>query len=192
MTNFLKRLELHGFKSFAQKTVLEFPSHSRIIAIVGPNGSGKSNIIDAFRWALGERGVKQLRGDKLENLIFAGTPKKPASSLAKVVLCFDNQKNLFPVDMKEAVLTRRIDKSGASQFFWNNVEVRLKDLITDLARVRLGTHGLIIINQGESDIFVKSNPQERRLMIEEVLGLREFRLKKTQADKRIVGESVLK
>src|SRR3989344_9536430 len=94
MTNFLKRLELQGFKSFAPKTVLDFPA--RIVAIVGPNGSGKSNIIDALRWVLGEREAKQLRGEKLENLIFSGTPKKPAMSLARVTLVFDNRDGLFP------------------------------------------------------------------------------------------------
>ena len=92
--NFLRRLELQGFKSFAGKTILEFPE--RVTAIVGPNGSGKSNVIDALRWVLGEREAKQLRGDTLENLIFGGTPKKAAAGLAKVSLVFDNRENIFP------------------------------------------------------------------------------------------------
>jgi len=183
----LKRLELQGFKSFANKTILDFPS--RLTAIVGPNGSGKSNIIDAFRWVLGEREAKQLRGGKLENLIFPGTPKKPAASVARVSLYFDNHHRNFPVDREEAVLSRRIDRSGVSQFFLNDEETRLKDLIAVLAKNRLGSRGLMMINQGESDIFVKSSPQERRMFIEEILGLREYRLKKEQAERQLEQSS---
>ena len=175
-TNFLKRLELQGFKSFAQKTTLEF-SHP-IIAIVGPNGSGKSNIVDAFRWILGEREAKQLRGDRLESLIFAGTSKKPPAGLARVSFYFSNRNNLFKEGGSEITLTRKIDRSGFSQFFLNNSEVRLKDILLILARAKLGTRGLTIIGQGESDIFIKSGPQERKEMIEEILGLKEFCLKK--------------
>jgi chromosome segregation protein len=185
--NYLKKLELQGFKSFAAKTVLEFPE--RITAIVGPNGSGKSNVIDALRWVLGEREAKQLRGNTLQNLIFAGTPKHPAVGLAKVSLYFHN-KNLLPLDFEEVELSRRVDRSGNSQFFCNNAEIRLKDLIPMLARARLGTRGLNIIGQGESDVFVRSSPQERRLMIEEILGLREFRIKKNQALRRLANSQI--
>ena len=188
MTNFLTRLELHGFKSFAGKTVLEFPA--RIVAIVGPNGSGKSNIIDALKWVLGEREAKQLRGELLENLIFAGTPQRPAVSLAKVCLYFDNQSRLLPFDLSEAVLTRKVDRSGVSQFYLNDSEIRLKDLAPLLARARLGSRGLMMVSQGESDIFVKGNGEERRLMIEEVLGLKEFRLKKNQAERRLNASQI--
>jgi len=187
MTNFLTRLELHGFKSFAGKTVLEFPA--RIVAIVGPNGSGKSNIIDALKWVLGEREAKQLRGELLENLIFAGTPQRPAVSLAKVCLYFDNQSRLLPFDLSEAVLTRKVDRSGVSQFYLNDSEIRLKDLAPLLARARLGSRGLMMVSQGESDIFVKGNGEERRLMIEEVLGLKEFRLKKKSGRAAFESES---
>ncbi len=183
MSNFLKRLELQGFKSFAVKTSLEFPA--RVTAIVGPNGSGKSNIIDALRWALGERGAKELRGETFENLIFAGTSRKSAVGLAKVGLCFDNYSKLFSEDCEEVMLVRRIDRSGNSQFFWNDSEIKLKDLIPILARVKLGSRGLTMIGQGQSDLFVKSSSEERRMMIEEILGLREFRLKKEQAERRL-------
>src|SRR3989344_4738473 len=115
--NFLKRLELHGFKSFALKTAMEFPA--RVTAIVGPNGSGKSNIIDALRWVLGERGAKELRGEKIDNLIFVGTPKRPAVGLAKVSLHFNNSEKLMPLDFEEVQLTRRVDRSGVSQFYCN-------------------------------------------------------------------------
>ncbi len=182
--NFLKRIELQGFKSFADKTVFEFPF--KITAIVGPNGSGKSNIVDAFKWVLGEREAKQLRGEKLENLIFAGTPKKPPAGMAKVNLVFNNEKNVFPFELKEVNLTRKIDRSGNSQFFLNNQEIRLKDLIIYLAKAKIGTRGLMIISQGDSDIFVKSSPLERRIFIEEILGLKEYRLKKNQAKNQLV------
>ena len=115
MANFLKRLELQGFKSFANKTVLEFPS--RVTAIVGPNGSGKSNVIDALRWVLGEREAKHLRGDTIGNLIFAGTPKKSSAGFARVALYFDNSHKTFPFDSPEVMLIRKVDRSGVSQFF---------------------------------------------------------------------------
>lgn len=186
--NFLRRLELHGFKSFAAKTVLDFPA--RITAIVGPNGSGKSNIVDGLRWVLGERGAKELRGATFENLIFAGNPKKSQSSLAKITLYFNNDERSFPFDVEEVALVRRIDRSGASQFFWNDVETKLKDLLPILAKAKLGSRGMNLIGQGQSDMFVKCDPKERRMMIEEILGLKEFRLKKEQAEHRLESSSV--
>lgn len=180
---FLKRLELQGFKSFAGKTILEFPA--RITCIVGPNGSGKSNVIDAFRWVLGERGVKHLRGESLGNLIFAGTPKRSASGLARASLIFDNRKRLFPLDAEEVELTRKIDRSGTSEYLLNDAECRLRDVVEYLAKAKIGTRGLTIIGQGESDVFVKSSPEDRRFMIEEILGLREFRIKKREAERRL-------
>ena len=188
MDNFLTRLELQGFKSFAAKTVLEFPS--RVTAIVGPNGSGKSNVIDALRWVLGEREAKQLRGETLDNLIFAGTPKKAAMGLARVGLYFNNHKKGLPIDAVEVALARRIDRSGLSEFSLNEAEVKLKDLLPMLAKARLGTRGLMIVGQGQSDIFVRSSPEDRRLMIEEVLGLREYRLKKNQAERRLESSEI--
>ncbi|MFH1193009.1 MAG: AAA family ATPase [Candidatus Jorgensenbacteria bacterium] len=184
----LKRVELQGFKSFAPKTVFEFPS--RVTAIVGPNGSGKSNILDAFRWVLGEREAKQLRGDTLENLIFAGTPKRPPAGFARVGLYFDNRDRLFEHEAAEVAVERKVDRSGVSQFFIHGGEVRLRDLISVFARARLGSRGLTMVGQGQSDIFVRSNPRERREMIEEVLGLREFRLKKDHAERQLASSQV--
>jgi len=183
MSIFLKRLELSGFKSFAQKTVLEFPAG--VVGIVGPNGSGKSNIVDALRWMMGEREAKQLRGEKIENLIFSGTPKKAALGLAQAALCFDNSSHWLPVDFEEVVLTRKVDRSGVSEFFLNQESVRLKDVIELLAKSRLGTKGFTIVNQGQSDIFVKSSPLERQQMIEEIIGLKEFQLKKSQSEHQL-------
>lgn len=180
---FLKRLELIGFKSFANKTILDFPGG--IVAVVGPNGSGKSNIVDAFRWVLGEREAKQLRSDKLENLIFAGSPKKAAVGLAQVTLHFDNQNKVFPLDFEEVVVSRKADRSGASEYYLNKSEVRLKELTGLMAQARLGTKGLLIINQGNSDVLIKSSPADRRAMVEEVIGLRQYQLKKAEAERKL-------
>lgn len=185
---FLKRLELQGFKSFAGKVSLDFTA--RVAGIVGPNGSGKSNVIDALKWVLGEREAKQLRGDLLENLIFAGTQKRAAVGLAKVTLYFDNAHGHFPFDAPEVALQRRVDRSGTSEFFINDEEVKLRDLMPMLARAKLGTRGLTMIGQGQSDMFVKSSPEERRLMIEEILGLKEFRIKKNQAERRLTTSAI--
>jgi chromosome segregation protein len=183
MKPFLTRLEIQGFKSFANKTSFEFPA--RVTGVVGPNGSGKSNIVDALRWVLGERTAKQLRGESLSNLIFSGTPKKPAASLARVALHINNQDRVFPFDTAEVIMERKVDRSGNSRLFINKAETRLREIQPLLARAKLGTRGLTIIGQGQSDLFVKSTPKERRIMIEEILGLKEFRLKKEDAERRL-------
>ena len=180
---FLKSLELNGFKSFAQKTTFDFPIG--ITGIVGPNGAGKSNLIDAVRWLLGEREVKNLRGGKSEDLIFNGTPQRPRMAMAQASLHFDNGSGFFPVDFKEVVVSRQVNRSGISRYFLNKSEVRLKDIIDFFSRSRLGTKGLIIINQGESDAFIKATSEERRLMIEEILGLREYQIKKSEAERKL-------
>lgn len=180
---YLKSLELNGFKSFAQKTVLEFPIG--ITAIVGPNGSGKSNVIDAIRWLLGEREARNLRGGKTEDLIFNGTPKRPRTSMAQAGLHFNNDSGFFPVDFKEVSILRRVGRDGASKYFLNKSEVRLKDIIDFFNRSRLGTKGLTIINQGSSDLFVRATNEERKIMIEEILGLREYQIKKEEAEKKL-------
>lgn len=185
---FLKSLELNGFKSFPQKTILEFPKG--ITAIVGPNGSGKSNIIDAIRWILGEREAKNLRGAKAEDLIFAGTPKRPRVSAAQASLHFDNGSGFFPLDFKEVLVTRRVSRDGNSQYFLNKSEVRLKDIIDFFARSRLGAKGLTVINQGSSDLFVRVSPEERRMMIEEVLGLREYQIKKAESERKLKNTAI--
>lgn len=180
---FLKSLELNGFKSFAQKTTLEFPKG--ITAIVGPNGSGKSNVIDAIRWILGERESKNLRSGKAEDLIFAGTPQRPRSSLAQVAIYLDNNSGFFPVNFEEVSVSREVSRDGASSYFVNKSEVRAKDVADFFARSRLGTKGIAIINQGSSDMFVKASPEERQAMVEEVLGLKEYQLKKSEAERKL-------
>lgn len=188
MVKLLRQLELHGLKSFADKTALDL-SHN-ITAIVGPNGSGKSNITDAIRWLLGERDARNLRGAKGEDLIFAGTETRPRMGLAQATLVFDNSSGFFPIDVSEVSISRRVSRDGVSQFFINKSEVRLKDLVDFLAHAKLGARGLTIINQGESDVFIKARPEERREMIEEMLGLKEYQLKKADAVRKLEATSV--
>ncbi len=166
----LRKLELQGFKSFADKTILDL-SH-QITAVVGPNGSGKSNITDSVRWLLGERDARNLRGGKGEDLIFAGTKERPRAGLAQASLQFDNTSGFFPVGFKDVIISRRVTRDGVSIFLINKSEVRLKDVVEFFARAKLGARGLTIINQGESDVFIKASPQERREMVEEILGLK--------------------
>lgn len=179
----LKALELQGFKSFADKTRFDF--NTPVSAIVGPNGSGKSNVTDAIRWLLGEREARNLRGAKVEDLIFAGSEKRPRMGQAQATLIFDNSSGYFPVEYKEVSVSRKASRDGASEYFINKSPVRLKDILDFFARTRVGARGLTIINQGSSDVFIKAGPEERREMIEEVLGLKEYQMKKSDAERRL-------
>lgn len=188
MAHFLKRLELNGFKSFAGKTVLEFPSG--ITAIVGPNGSGKSNVVDAVRWLLGERDAKNLRGAKIDDLIFAGTAKRPRLGMATAILHFENKNNFFPVEFAEVSVMRQIARDGSSKYFLNKAEILLRELVDFFAKARLGSRGMIVVTQGNSDVFIRATPRERREMIEEILGLREYQLKKGDAERRLKNSEI--
>jgi chromosome segregation ATPase len=188
MPHLLKKLELNGFKSFAGKTTLEFTAG--ITAVVGPNGSGKSNIVDAIRWLLGERDARNLRGGNVEDLIFAGTPKRPRTGQAQASLYFENQHNYFPVDFAEIVVTRQVTRDGESRYFLNKAEVLLRDLVDFFAKARLGARGLVVVTQGNSDMFITATPLERREMIEEILGLREYQIKKADALRRLKASRV--
>ncbi|MDP3901457.1 MAG: AAA family ATPase [bacterium] len=180
---YLKRLELIGFKSFASKTVLDFPGG--ITAVVGPNGSGKTNVVDSIRWLLGEREAKNIRGAKVEDLIFAGTPQRSRVGMAQATIIFDNSSRFFPVDYAEVAISRRVTRDGTSEYYLNEGQVRLKDIIDFFAKSRLGTRGFSIIGQGNSDIFVRATAKERRAMLEEILGLRQFQLRKHEAERKL-------
>jgi len=181
----LKRLELSGFKSFHQKTTLDFSEG--ISVIVGPNGSGKSNIIDAVRWLLGEREAKNVRGAKSEDLIFSGTNKKARVGMAQAALYLDNSSNSLPVDFSEVAVIRKLYRDGTAEYFINKSRMRLKDVVSFFAQAGLGTKGLAVVNQGNSDAFVKAAPEERRVMLEEILGLRQYRLKKHEAELKLTS-----
>ncbi|HNW96759.1 MAG TPA: AAA family ATPase [Candidatus Paceibacterota bacterium] len=181
----LKSLEILGFKSFANKTIFSFPAN--VTAVVGPNGSGKSNVADAIRWVLGERDLKGLRVARSEEIIFGGTPNKPRMSLAQVSITLDNSDNSLPIDFKEVVISRRINRDGETDYLINQSSVRLKDIVELLAKAKIGSQGMTIVNQGSADSILKASAKERRLMIEESLGLREFQLKKEEAKRRLVS-----
>lgn len=184
----LKSLEILGFKSFANKTTFSFPAN--FTAIVGPNGSGKSNIVDAVRWVLGERDLKKVRVAHSEEVIFNGTPSKAKMSLAQVSIVLDNSNNELPLDFKEVVITRRLERGGDNQYFINDSPVRLKDVVELLAKAKIGSEGLTIINQGLTDALLRASPKERRIMIEENLGLRELQLKKEDAKRKLENSQI--
>ncbi|HOX21521.1 MAG TPA: AAA family ATPase [Candidatus Paceibacterota bacterium] len=181
----LKSLEILGFKSFANKTIFSFPAN--VTAIVGPNGSGKSNVVDAIRWVLGERDLKSLRVGRSDEIIFGGTPNRSRMSLAQVSITLDNAEGELPVDFKEIVVTRKINRDSEAEYLINQSNVRLKDVVELLAKAKVGSQGLTIMNQGSADAILKASPRERRSMIEESLGLREFQLKKEEAKRRLIS-----
>ena len=184
----LKKLEILGFKSFAHKTTLEFPVN--ISAIVGPNGSGKSNVVDSVRWVLGEQSFKNLRSKSGVDLIWAGSAVKSAQGKAGVSLYFDNNDGFFPIDFEEVIIGRKVYRDGANEYYLNNSQVRLKDIAELLARSKLGLRGHSIVNQGSTDEILKADPLERRGILEEALGLREFQLKKSEAEAKLLETSV--
>ncbi len=183
MPLYLKRIELHGFKSFADRVILEF--QPGINAIVGPNGSGKSNIIDAIRWVLGEQSVKTLRGYKLEDVIFAGSNKKKPMGMAEVAITIDNFDNLIPLDYSEIYLVRRTFRSGESEFYLNRTPCRLKDIQEILVDSGVGKDGYSIISQGQIDEMLTCKAEERRTIFEETAGIVKYRIRKKEAEKRL-------
>ncbi|MCR8745195.1 chromosome segregation protein SMC [Romboutsia lituseburensis] len=180
---YLKRLELKGFKSFPTKTDILF--NEGITAIVGPNGSGKSNISDAVRWVLGEQSIKSLRGEKLEDVIFAGTDSKKAMNYCEVALTIDNSDNKLDLDFNEITIKRRAYRNGDSSFFLNNKSCRLKDIKEILLDTGIGKDGYSIIEQGKVDEILSNNPANRRKVFDEACGISKFRYKKQEAEKNL-------
>ena len=178
----LKRLEAYGFKSFADKIEIEF--NTGITAVVGPNGSGKSNITDAIRWVLGEQNIRNLRGLKSEDIIFAGSVTRHASGVAEVSLVFDNDGEL-PVDFKEVQVTRRLFRSGESEFYINKARCRLKDIYELFADTGLGHDGMSVIGQNRMDEILNSKPEERRLFFEETAGITKYRTRKRESMRKL-------
>ena len=172
----LKRLELSGFKSFARQTTLEFSSP--VSVVVGPNGSGKSNVAESIRWVLGEQSMKSLRGKRGEDLIFNGTEQVSRMGKAAVSVTFDNKDGSIPLDFEEVTITRKIFRDGQNEYYLNESQVRLKDVIELVARMGLGETKHNIIGQGDVDRILLSSPRERRELIEEAIGLRVYHLKK--------------
>ncbi|MDF2571788.1 MAG: smc 1, partial [Sporomusa sp.] len=179
----LRRLEAYGFKSFAEKTELEFGQG--ITAIVGPNGSGKSNISDAIRWALGEQSIRTLRGAKMEDVIFSGSAIRRQLGVAEVSLVFDNSDGLLPLDFNEVTITRRVFRSGDSEYYINKVACRLKDIHDMLADTGLGRESMTVIGQNKIDEILSSKPEERRLLFEEAAGISKYKQRKRDAMRKL-------
>ena len=179
----LKAFSTYGFKSFADKTELTFDQG--ITAVVGPNGSGKSNISDAIRWVLGEQSAKYLRGSKMEDVIFSGSSKRRALGVAEVTVDFDNSDHTLPLDFDQVSLTRRIFRSGESEYAINKKSCRLKDIIDLMADTGLGKGSMSIIGQNKIDEILNSRPEDRRSLFEEAAGIAKYRLRKKDAVRRL-------
>ncbi|WEG11612.1 chromosome segregation protein SMC [Pullulanibacillus sp. KACC 23026] len=181
---FLKQLEILGFKSFAKKVSIEFVPG--VTAVVGPNGSGKSNITDAIKWVLGEQSAKTLRGAKMEDIIFAGSDSKQALNMAEVTLVLDNMDHHINVDYTEVSVTRRVFRSGESDFLLNGQKCRLKDIIDLFMDSGLGREAYSIISQGKIDDILNSRADEKRKIFEEAAGVLKYKTRKQQAEKKLI------
>jgi len=180
---YLKRLEIHGFKSFAHKTTMEFSSG--IIAIVGPNGSGKSNVADCLRWVLGEQSSKLIRGKKSDDVIFAGSDKKVKMGFAEVFATFDNSDRRIPVDSSEVSIGRRIDRSGESEYLINGNKVRLLDIVDLVLKSNIGTSRYTVIGQGTIDQMILAGPSEVKNLIDEASGVKTYYIRREKTLRRL-------
>ncbi len=184
---YFKRLEMHGFKSFAEPVVIEF--HQGVTAIVGPNGSGKSNISDAIRWVLGEQSPKALRGGKMEEVIFAGTASRKSRGMAEVTLVIDNGAGILDIDYNEVAITRRMYRSGESEYLINNNHCRLKDIRELIMDTGIGVDGYSLIGQGKIADIVSNKPESRREIFEEAAGVVMYKSKKAEAERKLESTS---
>lgn len=180
---YLKKVEIQGFKSFAEKTEVVF--NDRVTAIVGPNGSGKSNIADAIRWVLGEQSVKNLRGTRMEDIIFSGTEKRKALGYSEVTIVFDNSSGRIPIDYREVAVTRRMFRSGESEYYINKNSCRLKDIRELFMDTGVGKEGYSIIGQGKIDEILSNKPEDRRNIFEEAAGIVKYKSKKQEALRKL-------
>src|SRR5205807_4933633 len=173
-----------GFKSFAETTTLEF--EPGVTVVVGPNGSGKSNIVDAVAWVLGAQGPRALRSSKMDDVIFAGSGKRPALGRAEVSLTIDNTAGLLPIAFTEVTITRTLFRSsGESEYAINGVPCRLLDIQELLSDTGVGRQQHVIVSQGNLDAVLSSRPEDRRLVIEEAAGILKFRRRKEKAERRL-------
>ena len=181
----LKRLEIYGFKSFAERTVVVFDEG--ITGIVGPNGSGKSNLSDAVRWVLGEQSAKALRGGKMEDVIFNGTQKRKRMGYCEVSLVFDNEDHALSVDYTEVMITRRVYRSGEGEYYINKSACRLKDIVELFRDTGVGKEGYSIIGQGRIDEILSQKSEDRRGIFEEAAGIVKYRTRKEESEKRLAN-----
>ena len=183
---YLKSIEVQGFKSFANKIVFDF--HNGITGIVGPNGSGKSNVADAVRWVLGEQRVKQLRGGSMQDVIFAGTENRRPLSYAYVAITLDNSDHQLAIDYEEVTVSRRLYRSGESEYLINGAACRLKDINELFYDTGIGKEGYSIIGQGQIDRILSSKPEESRELFDEATGIVKFKRRKNTAQKKLEDE----
>ncbi len=181
----LKRLEIYGFKSFADRTVVEFDQG--ITGIVGPNGSGKSNLSDAVRWVLGEQSAKSLRGGKMEDVIFGGTDRRKRMGYCEVSLVFDNEDHALAIDFAEVMITRRVYRSGEGEYFINKSGCRLRDIIDLFRDTGIGRDGYSIIGQGRIDEILSQKSEDRRGVFEEAAGITKYRTRKEESERRLAN-----
>lgn len=180
---FLKRVTLCGFKSFCDRVDFEFTPG--VTGIVGPNGCGKSNVVDAFKWVLGEQSVRALRGRQMTDMIFNGSKTRKSSSVAQVDLVFDNSDRSLPMDCDEVTVTRKLYRSGESEYLLNRETRRLKDVRELFLDTGIGTDGYSLIEQGKVDVLLQSNPQERRAIFEEACGISKYKSRKREAERKL-------
>ena len=183
---YLKSIEMQGFKSFANKTILQF--HDGITGVVGPNGSGKSNVGDAVRWVLGEQSAKQLRGGNMQDVIFSGTETRKPLGYASVAITLDNSDHKLNVDFEEVTVTRRLYRSGESEYLMNGASCRLKDINELFYDTGIGKEGYSIIGQGQIDKILSGKPEERRELFDEAAGIVKFKRRKTVTEKKLAEE----
>ena len=183
---YLKKIEIHGFKSFANKIVFDF--HDGITGIVGPNGSGKSNVADAVRWVLGEQRIKQLRGASMQDVIFSGTELRKPLGFAYVAITLDNSDHSLAIDFEEVTVSRRIYRSGESEYMINGAVCRLKDVNELFYDTGIGKEGYSIIGQGQIDKILSGKPEERRELFDEAAGIVKFKRRKNTAQKKLEDE----
>ena len=189
---FLKRLDLYGFKSFADKTSFEF--QPGVTLVVGPNGSGKSNVADAIRWVLGEQSAKTLRGGKMEDVIFAGSEKRKSLGMAEVSLTIDNTSGGFPLEFQEITITRRLYRSGESEYLINKAPCRLRDIHELFMDTGIGREGFSMIGQGRVEEILLARPDEKRMILEDAAGIIKYRYRKKEAAKKLdeTGQHLLR
>ncbi|MDD2646497.1 MAG: AAA family ATPase [Patescibacteria group bacterium] len=186
---YLERLEINGFKSFANKTVLEFPRPKDgsygINAILGPNGSGKSNVLEAIRWGLGEQSMKSLRTKRAEDIIFSGSDKKGRLNSAEVSLHFNNEQDEAAIEYRQFTILRRVNRQSEGEYLLNNARVRLQDILMLLAQANFGQKSYSIVSQGMIDSILHSSPAERKNFFDEATGIRQYQIKKDEALRKI-------
>ncbi|WP_413496944.1 chromosome segregation protein SMC [Carnobacterium maltaromaticum] len=180
---YLKKIEIAGFKSFADKTTIEFVNG--VTAVVGPNGSGKSNITEAIRWVLGEQSAKSLRGGRMNDVIFAGSESRKQLNLAEVTLVLENEDHFLPLDFSEISITRRLHRNGDSEFYLNKQSCRLKDIVDLFMDSGLGKESFSIISQGKVEAIFNSKPEDRRSIFEEAAGVLKYKTRKKKAEQKL-------